>query len=313
MKNPLQPRIERRHIHGMLLLDKALGASSNHALQKVKRLYRAEKAGHTGTLDPLATGLLPLCLGAATKFAQVALDADKTYRATLQLGQTTASGDAEGEITRTRAVNADRAALQKVCEQFTGNIEQMPPMHSALKHQGKALYEYARQGLEVARQSRPVCIRRLEVISGQDDVWTLDVTCSKGTYIRTLAADMGEALGCGAHLKALHRTASGALQIDQAHTLEALADLTELERDACLLSVDALITHWPIVRLADGDAARFLTGLRRRVDQADAKEVRVYGPQPKAFLGSAHITAGELIPTRLLSPLEVQNLISEVL
>jgi tRNA pseudouridine55 synthase len=309
MSKPPSIKIIRRHVHGVLLFDKALGASSNHALQKVKRLYRAEKAGHTGTLDPLATGLLPLCLGAATKFAQVALEADKSYRATLQLGQTTASGDAEGDITQTRPVNVDRAAMQAVCTQFTGPIEQTPPMHSALKHQGKALYEYARQGIAIERPSRPVCIHRLEIVSQQDTVWVLDVRCSKGTYIRTLAQDIGEALGCGAHLKALQRTASGALNLNQAHTLEALADSSEPERDACLLSVDALIAHWPLVRLDEIEAARFLTGLRRRVDLPDTPAVRVYGPQAQAFLGSAHITAGELIPTRLLSPLEVQALL----
>jgi tRNA pseudouridine55 synthase len=307
--NAPRARIPRRAVHGVLLLDKPLGLSSNDALQRAKRLYRAEKAGHTGTLDPLASGLLPLCFGAATKFSQVSLDADKRYLATLTLGQTRRGGDLEGEVLRERPVHVTQEALRAACGRFTGEIEQVPPMHSALKHEGKALYEYARAGVEVEREPRRVSIHRIDIIDGDHDRWTLDVRCSKGTYIRTLAEDIGEALGCGAHLAALRRTASGTLTLDRSLTLEALEAMDEAERDAQLLPADALIADCPVVRLDADDAARFLAGMRRRLQLADAPQVRVFGPEPKAFLGAGHIAAGELISTRLLSPIEVQGLV----
>jgi tRNA pseudouridine55 synthase len=291
----------------VLLLDKPLGWTSNDALQKAKRLYRAEKAGHTGTLDPLASGLLPLCFGAATKFSQVSLDAEKAYRATLRLGQTTRGGDAEGEVLQVREVQVDRAAIEAACQRFTGAIEQVPPMHSALKHEGRALYDYARAGIEVARDPRRVHIHRIDIVDWHDDTLVIDVQCSKGTYIRTLAEDIGEALGCGAHLSALCRTASGAMRLGDAVTLEQLTRMSEPERDALLLPADALLADWPRVQLPDDEAGRFLTGLRRRVSLADAAAVRVYGPDD-AFLGSAHIAGGELIADRLLSPAEVAGL-----
>jgi len=303
-------KIARRPLHGVLLLDKPIGLSSNDALQKAKRLYRAEKAGHTGTLDPLASGLLPICFGAATKFSQVSLDADKAYRATLKLGQTTSTGDAEGEIARERPVQVDRAAIDAACARFSGEIEQIPPMHSALKKDGRALYEYARDGIVVERAPRRVTIHAIAIVDWHDDALVIDVSCSKGTYIRTLAEDIGEVLGCGAHLSALRRTGSGALRVEQAVTLEQLQAMDEAQRDALLAPADALISDWPPVHLNNDDAGRFLSGLRRRVTQADAPAVRVYGPEPRAFLGSAHITAGELIADRLLSPLEVQALIA---
>lgn len=303
-------KIVRRPVHGVLLLDKPLGLSSNDALQKAKRLYRAEKAGHTGTLDPLATGLLPLCFGAATKFSQVSLDADKRYLATLKLGATTTTGDAEGDVLETRPVgHLTRADLEAACRRFTGPVEQVPPMHSALKKDGKPLYEYARQGIEVERAPRSVVIHGIDIVGGEDDAWTLEVRCSKGTYIRTLAEDIGAALGCGAHLTALRRTGSGPLSLDGSLTLEELAGMTEAQRDAALLGADSLVADWPRVQLGDEDAGRFLSGVRRRLPLADAPRVRVYGPQPQAFLGSGHIAAGELISTRLLSPLEVQGLL----
>ncbi len=305
----LRPRLPRRAVHGVLLLDKPLGLSSNDALQKAKRLFRAEKAGHTGTLDPLATGLLPLCFGAATKFSQVSLDADKTYRATLQLGVTTRTGDAEGEVLQTRPVQVGLGDWTDVLARFTGDIEQVPPMHSALKHEGKPLYAYARAGVNVAREARRVRIHQLTLVGGEGSVWTLDVRCSKGTYVRTLAEDIGQALGCGAHLTGLRRLASGPLSLDAALTLDALEALGEAERDALLRAPDSLLADWPVWRLGPEDAGRFLSGVRRRVDAPDAPQVRVYGPQPQAFLGSAHIAGGELIPNRLLSPPEVQGLL----
>ena len=299
----------RRAVHGVLLLDKPLGLSSNDALQKAKRLYRAEKAGHTGTLDPLATGLLPLCFGAATKFSQFSLDADKGYRATLRLGITTTTADGEGEVLQRREVDVTREQLERVCAGFVGAGLQMPPMHSALKKDGKPLYAYARAGIEVERTSRDITIHRIEIIAGEGDTWTIDVRCSKGTYIRTLAADIGAALGCGAHLQALRRTSSGSLSLDDACTLEQLEALAEPERDALLRRPDALLADWPLLRLDAEDAGRLLSGLRRRLALPDAANVRLYGPEPMAFLGAGHIAGGELIATRLLSPTEVRDVI----
>jgi tRNA pseudouridine55 synthase len=297
-------RLPRRAVHGVLLLDKAVGLSSNAALQRAKRLFRAEKAGHTGTLDPLASGLLPLCFGAATKFAQISLDAEKRYLATLRLGQTTTTGDAEGTVVRERPVAVSRDQLEACCARFVGSIRQVPPMHSALKHDGRPLYDYARAGIEIEREPRDVTIRSIVVVRGEGDRWTIDVACSKGTYVRTLAEDIGEALGCGAHLAALRRTGSGALDVGAARTIEALESLAPEALDAALLPADALIADWPKVALAAEDAGRFLTGVRRRLALADQPHVRVYGPGD-AFLGSAHIAGGELIAGRLLSPAEV--------
>jgi tRNA pseudouridine55 synthase len=291
-------------VHGVLLLDKGLGVSSNAALQRAKRLLRAEKAGHTGTLDPLATGLLPLCFGAATKFAQASLDADKRYLATLRLGQTRTGGDLEGEVVRERPVAVSRAGLEACCAGFVGTIAQVPPMHSALKHEGKPLYDYARAGVEVEREPRQVTIRSIDVVAGEGDTWTLDVACSKGTYLRSLAVDIGEALGCGAHLAALRRTGSGGLDVAAARSIESLEALSPAELDAVLLQPDALIADWPTVVLGADDAGRFLAGMRRRLPLGDAANVRVYGPGG-AFLGSGRVAGGELIAGRLLSPAEV--------
>ena len=304
-------RQPRKPLHGVLLLDKPLGWTSNDALQKAKGMLRAEKGGHTGTLDPLATGLLPLCFGAATKFSQASLDADKRYLATLRLGQRTSTGDGEGDIVEERPVACHREAVAAACAAFTGLIDQLPPMHSALKHQGRALYDYARAGIEVERQTRQVTIHRIDIVEWASPTLVIDVSCSKGTYIRTLAEDIGAALGCGAHLSALRRTGSGALDVNDAVTLDALAAMDQAAREALLQPADVLLSAWPEVRLPEDEAGRFLCGLRRRVALADAAAVRVYGPSPAAsgaFLGTAHITAGELIADRLLNPLEVQGM-----
>ena len=305
-------RLPRKKLHGVLLLDKPLTWTSNDALQKAKGLLRAEKGGHTGTLDPLATGLLPLCFGAATKFSQASLDADKSYRATLRLGQRTSTGDREGAVMEERPVTTDRVLVNAACAHFVGPQQQTPPMHSALKHEGKALYEYARQGLTVERLARAVVIHHITVVSWQAEVLVIDVRCSKGTYIRTLAEDIGAQLGCGAHLSALRRTGSGALKLQNAITIEALAALQPAQREALLLPPEVLVADLPQVHLPDDEAGRFLCGLRRRVALADAGAVRVYRAAPDAhhtpaFLGTAHITAGELIADRLLSPIEVQD------
>lgn len=311
-------RTPRKPLHGVLLLDKPLGWTSNDALQKAKGMLRAEKGGHTGTLDPLATGLLPLCFGAATKFSQVSLDADKRYTATLHLGQRTTTGDREGGVLEERPLHGlSRAAIEAACQRYTGPITQTPPMHSALKHEGKALYEYARAGVEIERPARAVTVHSIDILEWQAERLVLDVSCSKGTYIRTLAEDIGRALGCGAYLSALRRTASGPLHVRDALTLEALQALSAAEREARLHPPDSLLAAWPAVHLPDDEAGRFLSGLRRRVGLSDAPAVRVYRRPPEppdaapashgAFLGTAHITAGELIADRLLSPLEVQD------
>jgi tRNA pseudouridine55 synthase len=306
-----RPRIARRAVHGVLLLDKDAGLSSNGALQLAKRLYRAEKAGHTGTLDPLASGLLPLCFGAATKFAQASLDADKRYLASLRLGVTTTTGDLEGEVVRTvPGVAIDGVALARACARFVGAIEQVPPMHSALKHDGKPLYEYARAGIAVERTARRVLIHSIRVVEGEGDLWTVEVSCTKGTYIRTLGEDIGAALGCGAHLAALRRTASGTLDLAAAATLADLERLDEAALDARLLPPDALVAALPRIVLSGEDAGRFLAGVRRRLPLADVAAARIYGPDPGAFLGTGHLVAGELIATRLLSPAEVGDLVA---
>ena len=312
--NAPRTRVQRRPVHGVLLLDKPLGLSSNQALQKAKWLLRAEKAGHTGTLDPLATGVLPLCFGAATKFSGLHLDADKTYEATLQLGVTTTTGDAEGEVIERRAVPAiTPEQLEAVRQRFLGRITQVPPMHSALKKDGKALYEYARAGIEVERAPREVAIHALNLALAQVDqaqaAIKIEVTCSKGTYIRTLGEDIGQALGCGGHLTRLRRTATGPFVAAQCTTLPALEALDDHERLNLLQPAEALLPDHTAVTLAADDAAKFLTGLRRRGDWADADHVVVFGDPPRALLGSAHIKAGELIPSRLLSPIEIRQIL----
>lgn len=305
--NAPRTRVQRRPVHGVLLLDKPLGLSSNQALQKAKWLLRAEKAGHTGTLDPLATGVLPLCFGAATKFSQLHLDADKTYEASARLGVKTATGDAEGDIIAERPVAVGVEDLARVQAQFTGPIRQVPPMHSALKKDGRALYEYAREGIEVERAPRDLVVYQLALASTSDIDIRIQATVSKGTYIRTLGEDIGEALGCGAHLTALRRTATGGFDASQCVTLEALEAMDEDERLACLLPTEALVADHTRVTLGAEDAGRFLSGLRRRGNWADAQAVAVFGNQPEAFLGTAHVKAGELIPGRLLSPIEIQQ------
>jgi tRNA pseudouridine55 synthase len=308
-------KIQRRPVHGVLLLDKPLGLSSNQALQKAKWLLRAEKAGHTGTLDPLATGVLPLCFGAATKFSQLQLEADKTYEAVLLLGQKTTTADAEGEVIETRPVpQITPELLEALTKCFTGPLAQVPPMYSALKKDGKALYEYARKGIDVEREARNITIFKLNMTMTQDarvqTAIKIIVSCSKGTYIRTLGEDIGEALGCGAHLGSLRRIETGGFVAAQCVTLTALEAMTEAGRDACLLLPQSLVAGFPAVTLDADNAGRFLSGLRRRGQWgADAPLVQVYGSEPAAFLGSAHIMADELIPLRLLSPVEVQDIL----
>nr|WP_238344017.1 tRNA pseudouridine(55) synthase TruB [Ramlibacter lithotrophicus] len=294
------------------MLDKPLGLSSNQALQKCKWLLRAEKAGHTGTLDPLASGVLPLCFGAATKFSQLQLDADKTYEATVRLGVKTSTGDAEGQVVAERDVPAiTPELLAGVARQFTGPLRQVPPMHSALKKDGKALYEYARAGEEVEREARDVVIHSLALSAIDARTLRLAATVSKGTYIRTLGEDIGEALGCGGHLTALRRTATGQFDVSQCVTLDTLEAMPEPERLARLLPTEALLPAHDPVTLRGDEAARFLSGLRRRGAWPDAGQVAVFGDAPRSLLGTAHVKAGELIPSRLLSPIEIQQILGQ--
>ncbi|MDR7095629.1 tRNA pseudouridine(55) synthase TruB [Hydrogenophaga laconesensis] len=317
-------RVQRRPVHGVLLLDKPLGLSSNQALQKAKWLLRAEKAGHTGTLDPLASGVLPLCFGAATKFSQLHLDADKTYETTVRLGVKTSTGDAEGDVIQSRPVECSVGQVVEVLDRFMGPIEQIPPMHSALKKDGKALYEYARDGETVEREPRRVVIHDLELLDmqlqGDSPELRLRVRCSKGTYIRTLGEDIGDALGCGGHLTMLRRTATGPFDVSQCIGLDALEALSAEERTDPLLPVQTLLQGHEAVTLDADHAGRFLSGLRRRGDWADSPRVAVFGPPPAdhpavasslspVLLGSAHTMAGELIPGRLLSPIEIQQIL----
>ena len=305
-------RIKRRPVHGVLLLDKPIGLSSNDALQKAKWLLRAEKGGHTGTLDPLATGLLPLCFGAATKFSQLHLDADKRYEAVVALGVKTTTGDAEGDVLERREVNVSDELLQSVLQQFRGDILQIPPMHSALKKDGKALYEYARAGIEVERVARQVSILELAGEFIDDAAIKIIVKCSKGTYIRTLGEDIGEKLGCGAHLSKLRRIGTGGFDVSQCVTLEALEAMTEDERLACLLPVESLLEGHTRVTLDAENAARFLNGVRRRGNWLSIKEgesVAVFGMNPAVLLGTAQVIADELVPGRLLSPQDIEQIL----
>jgi len=306
-------RVARRPVHGVLLLDKPRGLSSNDALQKAKWLLRAEKAGHTGTLDPLATGVLPLCFGAATKFSQLHLDADKTYEAVAVLGVKTSTGDAEGQVLSERpvpAITPDR--LRELERRFTGRLRQVPPMHSALKKDGKALYEYARQGEEVDREAREVTIHALAIAACEEagrPALRFSTRVSKGTYIRTLGEDLGEALGCGAHLSALRRTATGPFDLAQCITLQELEALPEEERAERLLPPESLVAGHTPVTLGTEDAGRFLSGLRRRGAWPDSESAAVFGRDPHAFLGTGRVRAGELIPVRLLSPAEIEQIL----
>jgi len=291
-------------IDGALLLDKPLGLSSNAALQKAKRLLGAAKAGHAGTLDPLASGLLLVMFGEATKFAGPLLDADKEYLATLKLGERTATGDAEGQVLQKREISFSKEELQAVLERFRGEIEQVPPMHSALKHEGTPLYRLARRGEEVARTPRRVRISELELIRREGAALDLRVVCSKGTYIRVLAEDIGEALGCGAHLSALRRTASGQFRVEQAIGLDALAELSAAERERRLLSLALLVQGLQRAELGAADEARLRQGQALKISGLGAGLCAVVRPDGAVIgLGSADGEGG-LRPLRLTQAAE---------
>jgi tRNA pseudouridine55 synthase len=293
-------RAPRRVVDGVLHLDKPLGLSSNGALQSARRLYNAAKAGHTGTLDPLATGLLPLCFGEATKFASALLDADKEYAATLQLGVVTDTGDAEGAVLQRRPVNVTQADVDAVLPRLTGAILQIPPMHSALKRDGKPLYAYARAGIEVERKPRPVTIHHLQSIAFAGDRLSITVGCSKGTYVRTLAEDIGNLLGCGAHLTALRRTRIGRLEIADAVTLDRLEQCAENERIGLLEPVDSLLVDWPAVMLEETAATLFRHGQIVACLATTGGLVRVHFGTRFLGLGDADGN-GQLRPKRLVA------------
>ena len=292
--------LKKRPLDGVLLFDKPLELSSNVALQKVRRLFQAEKAGHTGTLDPLATGLLPICFGEATKFSNALLDADKTYRALLRLGQTTTTGDAEGEIVTEHPVEVRQSDVDAVLAKFRGAIQQLPPMHSALKHQGKPLYEYIRKGETVERELRSVTIHELVLNAFSGNEMDISVRCSKGTYVRTLAEDIGAALGCGAHLIGLRRTAIAHFDLRDAYSLPQLEAMSVVERDACVLPPEALMPEMPRLHLDAIQIKRLAQGQRLALDTGlpDGR-VSLYGPQ--GFIGMGLLQGRRLVPQRLLA------------
>lgn len=295
-------RAPRRLVDGVLLFDKPAGPSSNQALQTVRRLFNAEKAGHTGTLDPFATGLLPICFGEATKFSADLLDADKRYLATAQLGAETDSGDSSGVVVRRheRPVDVARDEVESVLGRFRGEIEQVPPMHSALKRDGTPLYELARKGIEVERMPRRIRVMTLALVAFENSAMTFSVHCSKGTYVRTLAQDIGRALGCGAHLTALRRTAIGSFDIEEAISLTQIEGIELPERDRHLKSVDCLVATLPVVAL-DADASRRL-GQGQAIAYAgmDGSRVRLQDPNGR-FLGVGRSQGDWIKPERLIA------------
>lgn len=291
----------KRNIDGVLLLDKPLGISSNQALQIVKRLYQAAKAGHTGSLDPLASGLLPICLGEATKFSHFLLDADKSYRALVTLGSTTTTGDAEGEVLARLPVTTTQPELEAALKKMVGDILQVPPMYSALKHGGKALYEYARDGVEVVREPRPVTIHAIQLERFEGEQFEMVVSCSKGTYIRTLAEDIGKLLGCGAHLGGLRRLTTAHFNLQDAVTIEQLEQMSLEQRDAVLLRADVAIENLPQVILDDDSVFYLLRGQEVWKSGLNIEGLfRLYSAQG-AFLGIGEQTSrGSIAPKRLL-------------
>ena len=302
MANLTPPSRQARPIDGVLLLDKPIGITSNAAIQRAKRLFGAAKAGHVGTLDPLASGLLPVCFGEATKFSADAFSADKSYAADVLLGVTTTTGDTEGEVTSRKPVDVSREQVLAVLRRFTGKLEQMPPMYSALKHAGKPLYAYARAGQTVERTARAITIHEIALSDIVGERLMINVTCSKGTYIRVLAEDIGQALGCGATLAGLRRTRVGAFGVQDAVGLEQLEAAPTAQRTALLLPVEALVAGLPVIVLTADSAARIVMG---QATQTEARElegmVRLYDPAGR-FLGLGELQPdGRLLPKRLVA------------
>ncbi|AMG99526.1 tRNA pseudouridine(55) synthase TruB [Serratia liquefaciens] len=307
-----RPRRRGRDIHGVLLLDKPQGLSSNDALQKVKRLYNANRAGHTGALDPLATGMLPICLGEATKFSQFLLDSDKRYRVIARLGQRTDTSDADGQIVQERPMNFTQAQLDAALDSFRGDIKQVPSMYSALKYQGKKLYEYARQGIEVPREARSITVYDLQFIRWEGDELELEIHCSKGTYIRTITDDLGELLGCGAHVIYLRRLQVATYPIERMVTLEQLNELLEQAQaqevapgellDPLLMPMDSPVENYPEVNLLPVVAGYVKQGQPVQVAGAPASGmVRITEGEERKFIGVGDIADdGRVAPRRLV-------------
>lgn len=297
----MEPRVKKtwKQVDGVLLLDKSFGMTSNDALQKARRLFSAAKGGHTGTLDPMATGLLPLCFGEATKFSADLLDADKTYEAELLLGVTTDSGDADGVVTATAAVNVAESDILRVLPHFMGPIMQVPPMHSALKRDGRPLYELARQGIVVEREARAVTIHEIRLLEFSGEKIRLSVSCSKGTYIRVLAEDIGAMLGCGAHLTALRRTRVGDLTLDGAMTLAQIDAVEESARISCLQPVDALLQSLPRFTVSGEAEQRFRHGNPVELPAGLSGKIRVYAGDLLIGVGEPG-QGGRLWPKRLV-------------
>lgn len=298
----LQIKFPKRDIDGVILLDKPLGLSSNHAMQKVKHLFQAKKAGHTGSLDPLATGLLPICLGEATKFASFLLDADKTYKATVKLGIKTTTADAEGDVVSLKPVNISQPSLTEVLQRFEGEIEQTPPIYSALKVDGKPLYSYARLGKCVQIQSRKVNIHQIRLEQFEADEFVMTVTCSKGTYIRSLAEDIGEVLGCGAHLSGLRRISSGDFHLANAIALDSLTKMNITERDQLLLPIDVKIQHIRPLNLTETQTLMMMHGQAISLESKfNTNEIIRLYDNVGVFVGLGQMNSeGKLNPKRLL-------------
>jgi len=297
----MQKKSLKREIDGVFLLNKPLGFSSNQALKKIQWLFNAKKAGHTGTLDPMASGLLPICIGEATKFSHRLLEANKTYIATIQLGVTTTTGDQEGEVVSQKDVVLKPNQLQETLQKFTGDITQIPPMFSALKFEGKPLYEYARQGIEIERKSRQVTIYDIALNKIEESTVILEVNCSKGTYIRTLAEDIGHALGCGAYLKGLERTQTGNFQLSDALTIEAIEAMSMASREKTLLPVDALLEGLSSIELTLTETEAIKKGQAIDFNGKNDKELRLYGVSGQ-FLGVGQPDLqGRLFPKRLIA------------
>ena len=302
-----------RNVNGIVVVNKPLGGSSNNVLQQVKRLYGAAKAGHTGALDPLATGVLPICLGEATKFSQYLLESDKSYRTRVKLGIQTETGDREGEIVEQRPVNVTRSDVEGVLERFRGEVDQVPSMYSALKHNGEPLYKLARQGITVDRPARRITIHRLELLDFEGDEMVLEVDCTKGTYIRTLAEDIGIALGCLGHVAELHRIKAGPYTEHQSYTLEQLEEIRDggghAALDELLLPLDTSVSDWPQIKLGVNSSFYVMQGQAVQVPQAPAEgSVRIYGQETNEageevyrFLGIGEIDDdGRVAPKRLI-------------
>jgi tRNA pseudouridine55 synthase len=297
----MQKKSLRREIDGVFLLHKPLGFSSNQALKKIQWLFNAKKAGHTGTLDPMASGLLPICLGEATKFSHRLLDANKSYIATIQLGIITSTGDQEGEVVSEKEVVLNEAQLKETLKKFVGDITQVPPMYSALKFEGKPLYEYAREGIEIERKSRQIKIYGIKLIEIEGSTITIEVLCSKGTYIRTLAEDIGQALGCGGHLKGLERTQTGNFQLSDALSIEALEAMSMASREKALLPVDALLEGLPSIKLTTAETDAIKKGQSIDFISKNDKEVRLYSASGQ-FVGVGEPDLqGHLFPKRLIA------------